>query len=142
MGWNADEDERLAALWTEGLTSVAIGRAMKRSKSSVLGRVHRLELTPRASPLPPGKAGRTAGATLAGAGAVAKARAKAPAAILAPPVPIVQWLPVQPIGPPRECQWPIGHPKTPAFRFCCDDAHPFRAYCPMHCRVAFIGWHP
>lgn len=35
------------------------------------------------------------------------------------------------------CQWPIGDPGTPEFKFCYGDALPGRPYCEDHCNVAY-----
>jgi GcrA cell cycle regulator len=45
------EDERLRVLWDEGHSSNEIGRRMRRSKNSVIGRAHRLKLPLRQSPI-------------------------------------------------------------------------------------------
>lgn len=35
------------------------------------------------------------------------------------------------------CQWPIGDPRNPDFRFCNDPAAPGKPYCAHHCAVAY-----
>ena len=35
------------------------------------------------------------------------------------------------------CQWPIGDPGTPGFKFCYADAVSGRPYCEEHCNVAY-----
>ena len=43
--WSAEEDETLIGLWSKGLSASEIAREMgKTSRSSILGRVHRLKL--------------------------------------------------------------------------------------------------
>jgi hypothetical protein len=48
--WEAEADARLRHFWDEGHSTAEIGRRMGISKNSVVGRAHRLKLTPRANP--------------------------------------------------------------------------------------------
>ena len=50
-GWTPEEDACLRRLWGEGRSTNEIGRTMRRSKCSVVGRAHRLELPARPSPI-------------------------------------------------------------------------------------------
>lgn len=45
----------------------------------------------------------------------------------------------KPAGRVMECQWPIGEPGLPGFRFCCDASEPGRSYCGDHCKIAYIN---
>jgi GcrA cell cycle regulator len=49
--WTSQLMEQLAALWTEGHSTAEIGRRLGISKNAVVGKAHRLSLTPRPSPL-------------------------------------------------------------------------------------------
>jgi GcrA cell cycle regulator len=49
--WNPDLIDRLIALWDEGHPTAEIGRRLAISKNAVIGKAHRLALTPRPSPL-------------------------------------------------------------------------------------------
>lgn len=51
MDWSEKQIEQLRALWADGLTTSAIGRAMRISKNSVVGKAHRLDLPLRPSPI-------------------------------------------------------------------------------------------
>ncbi|HEY5210070.1 MAG TPA: GcrA family cell cycle regulator [Stellaceae bacterium] len=64
--WTNELVDQLSALWQQGLSTAEIGRKLGISKNAVVGKAHRLMLTPRPSPLksPPirhaaGKAGPT-----------------------------------------------------------------------------------
>jgi len=39
-------------------------------------------------------------------------------------------------GPPM-CQWPLGDPRDPGFRYCSGPRQPGRPYCAEHCREAY-----
>jgi GcrA cell cycle regulator len=49
--WTPELMEQLAALWAEGHSTAEIGRRLNISKNAVVGKAHRLNLTPRPSPL-------------------------------------------------------------------------------------------
>lgn len=56
--WSEADLERLRTLWADGLTATAIGKAMGRSKSAILGKAHRLMLPPRRDGINPETAHR------------------------------------------------------------------------------------
>ena len=50
--WHPSEDQMLTALWAQGLSTMQIAARMQgRTKNSVIGRAHRLELPARLSPI-------------------------------------------------------------------------------------------
>ena len=49
--WSRERDTQLAKLWRDGLPSTEIGRRMGITKNAALGRIHRLKLQPRRSPI-------------------------------------------------------------------------------------------
>ena len=85
--WNPARIAILRMLWDEGLSTAAIGRCMQISKNAVIGKVHRLQLPPRPSPIRP----RQAGATATKAALIKKALAvvKPERAPVIPPKPFV-----------------------------------------------------
>src|SRR6185312_11559733 len=136
-----DTVRRLRTLWAEGLSTAAIGRRMGVSKNAVVGKVHRLHLPARPSPI------------CAGAGRKPDRPRRAPRVTLQglqPPIRsttshVVRPRPGPPVWRAREpmklgaarCCWPIGDPGTPEFRFC-DDANAVGyPYCPDHCALAY-----
>jgi GcrA cell cycle regulator len=159
--WTPATDARLRELWAAGVTSIAIAERLGCSKNSIIGRAHRLMLTPRANPVKGGAETRArnkaARADLV-SGLVEMFRAKAaarippaarcdrlssapqmpveaPAAPALPKPPQRLWLPS-----PHACLWPIGHPKQAGFRFCDAPAVADRPYCRIHCEIAYIGF--
>lgn len=50
--WSSLQDARLRALWLEGRTALEIGERLGKSRDAILGRVKRLNLNRKASPLP------------------------------------------------------------------------------------------
>jgi GcrA cell cycle regulator len=115
--WTDADVEQLRALWHEGRSAKIIGEMMARTKNAVVGKVHRLRLPPRAPrPQPKPEAAETA----------PEAPAPAPEPQPAPP----------PLPRVRRgsCQWPIGEPREPGFRFCGDALSPDTRlpYCAAH----------
>ena len=53
------------------------------------------------------------------------------------PSPIKRKTFVLPTTNERMCQWPIGNPGEPGFRFCDQPAAPGRPYCNEHCVMAY-----
>jgi len=49
--WTDERDAQLRALWGAGLSGTEIGKRMGITKSAAIGRVHRLKLAPRVSPI-------------------------------------------------------------------------------------------
>src|ERR1700722_8507945 len=49
--WTTELIDQLVVLWDEGLPTAEIGRRLAISKNAVIGKAHRLSLTPRPSPL-------------------------------------------------------------------------------------------
>ena len=51
MDWTQEQVTELSKLWDEGLTTAEIGRRLGITKNAVVGKVNRLHLTPRQSPI-------------------------------------------------------------------------------------------
>jgi GcrA cell cycle regulator len=49
--WDDTQTARLRALWDEGASTQEMSRQLGRGKNAVVGKVHRLKLTPRPSPI-------------------------------------------------------------------------------------------
>lgn len=135
--WTPDAIGELTRLWAEGLTGSEIGRRMGMTKSAVVGKVHRLKLPGRPSP-------------------IKKTAYRAPAKIAAPK-PNRNTLPVTPKSakPQRrpmstvnlpvgnsQCKWPIGHPDEVDFHFCTDKAVVGKPYCQDHYEQSVVRAKP
>lgn len=144
MEWNEETIARLRALWDEGCSTAEIGRRLGVTKNAVVGKSHRLMLSPRPSPIRRGGEGQTprrqqpkrlTGSTLPSLAqpvAVTKlVRAASRPALRAvfTPRPLVCLSP---------CCWPIGEPGTPSFRFCDDGAMHGKPYCQQHAAMAYV----
>jgi GcrA cell cycle regulator len=145
--WSEAELLTLRRLWAEGVTALAIGREMGRSRNSIVGKAHRLFLPPRPSPIGQRR------------GEVREAKPRVTLPVLASvvrPV-VVRLAPVQiaalgrrppappPPAPPEPpqapeaggapCAWITseGRPWT----YCGARCAPGRVYCAEHCAIAY-----
>jgi GcrA cell cycle regulator len=149
MEWNDTIIGELRGLWAEGLSTAEIGRRLGISKNAVVGKAHRLDLSPRPSPIrrqerapgQPAPAPRAVGPTLA------------PLPSRPAPIPLATPVaaPVIKAAPPRRlaavsspatrvsaCCWPIGEPGKPSFHFCDAIAVQGKPYCAEHAQLAYV----
>lgn len=154
--WNDETIGRLRVLWDEGHSTAEIGRRMGVSKNAIVGKVHRLTLEARPSPIrrlaeadspstPPPASKRLPVPKLAdmvpvevSAPTVTEPKARptpAPTPIDAPAVPASR-ITARRVNP---CCWPIGHPGTSSFHFCEKAAPLGKPYCAEHAGVAYLA---
>ena len=152
MSWTDDRVELLKKLWSEGLSASQIaGRLGSVTRNAVIGKVHRLGLSGRATTSRvkshrPRKRIATA--------VKRTARARFPTngnptvrELYATGEPYVA--PVEEMDIPQaqrktvetleicSCRWPVGDPQTQDFYFCGGKAVPGLPYCEHHARRAF-----
>ncbi|MAN46512.1 MAG: GcrA cell cycle regulator [Alphaproteobacteria bacterium] len=156
MSWTEERVSVLKKLWAEGHSASQIAKQLGGvTRNAVIGKVHRLGLSGRATPSRPVKRPpRLArpkprvmpdGSVKQAAPAVAEtveprtAPERTPADIMAPLPPLQQA-----DGEPASiltlrdsmCKWPIGDPADPKFAFCGRKAD-CGPYCAEHAKVAF-----
>lgn len=112
VDWTPERIERLTELWNEGIATSEIGRRLDVTKNAVVGKVHRLGLPKRQSPIQrkPAK----------------KKKAPEPEVITMDKL------------RPGMCAWPIGDPGMPGFHFCGGKAVEGKPYCLSHCEQAYV----
>jgi GcrA cell cycle regulator len=150
MEWNDTIITELRGLWAEGLSTAEIGRRLGISKNAVVGKAHRLDLSPRPSPIrrqerapgAPSPAPRVVGPTLA------------PLPMRPAPMPMPATVAAAPVSKPAPsrrlaavstpatrvsaCCWPIGEPGKPSFHFCDAVAVQGKPYCTEHAQLAYV----
>ena len=161
MGWTEERVAELKKLWAEGHSASQIAKRLGNvTRNAVIGKVHRLGLSGRATPSRPVKrpprlarpkpqhqpqhqqvrpaAPRVASAAEAGSTALESA-----------PEPVVDSAPVEPQRLPNGdmvtvltvkdsmCKWPVGDPADPNFGFCGRTAENGAPYCAEHARAAY-----
>ena len=154
IDWTEETIARLRTLWAEGHSTAEIGRRMGTSKNAIIGKAHRLQMAPRASPIRERGTGtprkptppRMRGPSLPPLAAVA---GSAPAKLVSPPTPPKPAVPVQvpepksttvfkPLSTRHPCCWPIGEPGTRGFHYCDGPAATGKPYCPRHAALAYV----
>ena len=157
MAWNDDRVELLKKLWSEGLSASQIaGRLGGVTRNAVIGKVHRLGLSGRAttSRMKSHRPRARAAATAATARRMQQKTRFAPQgnpalrALYQPEVepftPSIEEL-VIPLKERRtiqtlsecSCRWPIGDPQHADFHFCGKNKVTGLPYCEFHARRAF-----
>jgi GcrA cell cycle regulator len=152
--WSSSDDRLLYELWGT-MSARRIGQRMGgRSKSSIIGRAHRLCLR-RLAPTPVPVASEEERRERRQERDRERRRVKRKGIRKAPmpgPVtlPVLMSLKPEDKPAPRErpamqpmsssqCCWPIGEPRTKGFRFCPKPAVLGRPYCAEHVRIAYVG---
>ncbi len=109
--WTPERIAALIALWNEGLTTSQMGLRLGITKNAVVGKVHRLGLPKRQSPIRK----------------VAAREEK----------PMGEVIKLDKLTADM-CCWPDGEPGTDEFRFCGKQAVADKPYCADHCRRAYV----
>lgn len=155
MGWTDERVEQLKKLWAEGLSASQIaGRLGGVTRNAVIGKVHRLGLSGRATTSRI-KSHRARPRTAAPV-TVKRAAVKSRFATVGNPsvrslfaVDSVYMPPVEEVEIPASerktiqaltessCRWPIGDPQSADFHFCNKNKVPGLPYCETHARRAF-----
>ncbi len=151
MAWTDERVELLKKLWAEGLSASQIaGRLGSVTRNAVIGKVHRLGLSGRATtsrmkshrPRQRMAAKRMAKTRFSPMGNPAfRALCQAEADPFTPPVeelviPMNERKYIQTLTE-CSCRWPIGDPQAADFHFCGKNKVPGLPYCEFHARRAF-----
>ena len=146
MGWTDERVELLKSLWLDGLSASQIAKQLGGvTRNAVIGKVHRLGLSGRATPSQP-----------------SPVAFKPPRTRPAAPSPVLHRRPVAPIEDTRPqpeirltprieepgaatvltlgrhmCKWPIGDPSSSEFTFCGRRSADERPYCVEHAKLAY-----
>ncbi len=125
MTWTSQRIAELERLWATGASTAEIGRQLDVSKNAVVGKVHRLGLPGRPSPIRRKATGKKQTGESQESQEIREARE-------APRRPAVADLHALP------CQWPFGDPGDEDFHFCGAPVLASRSYCPEHCARAYV----
>jgi GcrA cell cycle regulator len=151
MSWTDDRVDLLKKLWAEGLSASQIaGRLGSVTRNAVIGKVHRLGLSGRATtsrmkshrPRQRMASKRLAKSRYATIGNPAlRALYNAETNVYLPPteelvIPIAERKSIQTLTEVT-CRWPIGDPQNTEFHFCGKNKVPGLPYCEVHARRAF-----
>ncbi len=158
MAWTEERVADLKKLWAEGHSASQIAKQLGGvTRNAVIGKVHRLGLSGRATPSrpvkrPPRLARPKPQVQAPRTPAAAEARPRPETAPKAPMVaesPAAAEAPQEPQRLPNGelvtvmnvrdtmCKWPIGDPADPSFSFCGRGSDGSSPYCAEHAKVAF-----
>jgi len=142
MAWTDERVELLKKLWAEGLSAAQIANKMGGvTRNAVIGKVHRLGLSGRATPAKPQR-GCTPSAERKEVSAPKERRPEVKSVIPEPEfiAPLVldtgDRTTVATIKN-NMCKWPLGDPAKDDFHFCGQSTLSGKSYCAYHAHLAF-----
>ena len=138
MGWTEDRVGVLKKLWLEGLSASQIAKQLGGvTRNAVIGKVHRLGLSGRATPSKPARVvvARAPRPRLQPTVQPRRADAPVPTLTLAARVETPGSATVLTLGH-HMCKWPIGDPSSREFTFCGQGAD-HGPYCAGHAALAY-----
>ncbi len=115
MVWTEDKVKQLKKLWAKGKSTVEIAKELGISKNSVVGKVHRLGLNNRPSPI------KKKAITVKSVRKAPKGKCTLMDLKL------------------TTCHWPVGDPKDADFHFCGEQTVTGKPYCAEHCKLAYTS---
>ena len=147
MIWTDEAVEELKRMWDRGMTTGQIAKALNVTKNSIIGKVHRLCLTARPSPIKKVSVKSEKKVTPAEKTIKApKVESKAPAetasraAVIAEKASEVDEetnIPLVKLDN-HTCRWPIGDPRDDNFCFCGKRVKTGQTYCDEHASIAYV----
>lgn len=142
MAWNDERVELLKKYWAEGLSASQIASKMGGvTRNAVIGKVHRLGLSGRATPAKPQR-GCDGDHHEEEQPSAAFARTEIDALIVEPEFVAPAILSSGDMATVATlkgnmCKWPIGDPAKDDFHFCGQSAPTGKPYCAYHAQMAF-----
>lgn len=145
MGWTDESVEQLRKMWSEGLTANEIAKKLGVTKNAIVGKVHRLCLTARPSPIKSkdnveeDEPAQTQTEIVfeetieeeVVAQEVETPTVAAPKACKGSNIKLVDL-------DSHTCRWPIGDPRDDDFCFCGKKVRSGQTYCDEHSAVAYV----
>lgn len=141
MDWNEERTAVLKKLWLEGLSASQVARQLGGvSRSAVIGKVHRLGITARETPVRQRASSvRTPSRIQVRARSTRETTPAPRMAAPRPARPADDLLPTSGILglETHSCRWPIGNPDQNDFGFCGREKPKRGSYCDQHAQGAF-----
>lgn len=144
MAWTEEMVEQLRQMWMQGLTANEIAKKLNVSKNSIVGKVHRLCLKARPSPIKKKESEETEKASAEIVAEVSEKISK---------VATTEVKTVAKTAPNKECnsgnlklvqldshtcRWPLGDPRDEDFCFCGKKVKTGQTYCDEHSMIAYV----
>lgn len=142
MAWTDQMVEDLRQMWIEGLTANEIAKKLGVSKNSIVGKVHRLCLTARPSPIKKKEDEILPEAIPEAENEPVVEELAAQENVIPEPVENANRL--SPLGiklvnlDSHTCRWPLGDPRDEDFGFCGKKVRAGQTYCDEHSALAYV----
>ncbi|MBR1756143.1 MAG: global cell cycle regulator GcrA-like protein [Alphaproteobacteria bacterium] len=143
MGWTEESVEQLRQMWAQGLTANEIAKKLGVTKNAIVGKVHRLCLTARPSPIK-SKENETATedifaleTTEENAVAAISPQEKKPKKSEVKNEKKSENIRLVDLDS-HTCRWPIGDPRDDDFSFCGKKVRMGQTYCDEHAQLAYV----
>ncbi len=158
MAWTEQMVEDLRTMWKQGMTTAEIGKKLNVTKNSIVGKVHRLGLSGRPSPIKK-KDENVAENNVETSAAVQPATEAKPVSssakstgkaekFVAESRPVVSSASQNDVAKKgivslvdldnHTCRWPLGDPKDENFHFCGRKIKIGQTYCEEHANIAYV----
>lgn len=147
MGWTDEQVEKLRQMWAEGLTANEIAKRLGVTKNAIVGKVHRLCLKARPSPIKNKNAEETSAETVVVATQKTIQKADGRVEIVAGEEGVVKKTETKSAHAgnvklteldSHTCRWPIGDPRDDDFCFCGKRVRTGQTYCDEHSAMAYV----
>lgn len=135
--WTPERIKILIGFWEEGLPTSEIGRRLGVTKNAVVGKVHRLGLKKRQSPIRQSSSSSAQPKKAKAAALRPQADAPARPATAKTPMPTGDVVSLEDLTSSM-CCWPEGEPGTEEFHFCGQPSVSEKPYCEAHCARAYV----
>lgn len=144
MVWTDEVVEELKRMWDKGMTTGQIAKALNVTKNSIIGKVHRLCLTARPSPIKKSP-NKTEKKPISVAKAPVKSTKMQPKLVeeSSPEIDKTETF-VEETNIPlvkldnHTCRWPLGDPRDDDFCFCGKRIKTGQTYCDEHAAIAYV----
>jgi len=141
MGWTDESVERLRQMWSEGLTANEIAKKLGVTKNAIVGKVHRLCLTARPSPIK-SKENEALSEDIEQTGTNAAMSADlfentSTAGKSTSTNKKIENIKLVDLDS-HTCRWPIGDPRDEDFCFCGKKVRTGQTYCDEHSQMAYV----
>ncbi len=150
MGWSDESVEQLRQMWADGLTANEIAKKLGVTKNAIVGKVHRLCLKARPSPIKT-KGPDDVEENVVVTEVVETVIEETPIEIVEEEPEVIAETPVKPetkAGKAENiklvdldshtCRWPIGDPRDDDFCFCGKKVKAGQTYCDEHSAMAYV----
>ncbi len=147
MAWTKEMVEQLQKMWSEGLTANEIAKKIGVSKNSIVGKVHRLCLKARPSPIKKkednvesidvSQSEMIDDIQVESSVAEEKLETKAPVAASERKKTTRTEIKLVELDS-HTCRWPIGDPRDDDFCFCGKKVRTGQTYCDEHSAMAYV----